>query len=247
MQRMRAAQFSILVVAIWLGIIGGVNVLAEEPARLYIEAEDCERLPAYPYHNEDATGWYARNASCRLGAPGRAWCAAIHSNTVADQRTMSIKLKKPLPAGKYQAFLRVLGPRAVTTDSIVMVRIGKTPAEFRWREGAKGRCFWLPAVEVNLADAADSVSFRAVQFGGAGHRGMYEPLNFSIWVDTLYLTSDMKEKSPPDIVAERLIRAGLDPKAIAPRPVYKADETGTREPVTPLPENPSDITPILLV
>ena len=49
-----------------------------------------------------------------------------------------------------------------------------------------GKSFrWLPGVDAKLAKPAGTVSFTAVQFGGNGHGAIYEPINRSIWLDTL--------------------------------------------------------------
>jgi len=189
--------------------------------RMFVEAEDCDGLLRYPYDNEAVPGWYARISNCRsYGAPGRACHAAIHENSPADRRTISQRLPRPLPPGAYRVFLRTVGPRYPDDDTVVRVHLGKTPVDFRWREGGK-RFVWLPGVTVELSERPRSVSFTAVQFGGNGHGVLYEPLWRSIWIDTLYITSDLSEDVPPDITAERALRAGVSPEELSPRPAYR--------------------------
>jgi hypothetical protein len=208
-------------------------------ARHYVEAEDCAGLQRYPYHNDTAPGWYAREANCRgYGAPGRAYCAAIHETAPAGGRAMTQKLGAPIPAGTYKLFLRTLGPRVADEDSAVRVELGATPVLIQWRIGPRGAA-WQAGGEVTLPAAVETVTFTAVTFGGYGHGGLYESDRKSIWVDTLYLTSNLGEKSPPDAQSERLLRAGIDPEGWTPAEFDP-------EPNTPAPEVELDATPILL-
>jgi hypothetical protein len=209
--------------------------------RLYVEAEDCDGLQRYPYDNEAAAGWYARESSCRAyGAPGRSYHAAIHETSAPDRRTMTQALPAPLPPGKYQVFLRVVGPSGADRDTVVRVALGEAVAGFTWNKGPK-RFAWLPGVAVELARPATSVSFTAVQFGGNGHGALYETLARSIWVDTLYVTDDLDDKTPPPIEAERALRGGVDPAGIPPRPAYAVDRYDT-----PLPTAAVEAKPIRL-
>jgi len=216
----------------------------EAAVRRYIEAEACDGLLRYPYHNEAAPGWYAREANCRAyGAPGRTYCAAIHEN--AKRRDMTQTLASPIPAGKYRVFLRTVGPRSADRDTIAEVVLGGTPVAFRWPKGGK-RFVWLPAVDVALTEPANAVSFAAKQFGGNGHGGLYEPRHRSIWVDTLYATSDLSESEPPDLATERAIRAGVAAAEFGERPTYKADDYGPADQRTPEPDGPVVDDPIRL-
>ncbi len=202
--------------------------------RMFVEAEDSDGLLRYPYDNEAVPGWYARISNCRsYGAPGRACHAAIHENSPADRRTISQRLPRPLPPGAYRVFLRTVGPRYPDDDTVVRVHLGETPVDFRWREGGK-RFVWLPGVTVELSERGRSVSFTAVQFGGNGHGVLYEPLSRSIWIDTLYITGDLSEVVPPDITAERALRAGVSPEELPPRPAYRADDQKTPAPDGPV-------------
>jgi len=216
---------------------------ADKPFRLYVEAEDCDGLQRFPYHNEDAPGWYAREANVRgYGAPGRSYFAAIHDS--ATQKTMAQRLAAPIPAGQYQAFVRVVGP-GVNEDSVLEVAIGKTPVRFTWRYKGR-RAKWLPGVPFTLGERADALTFIARKLGGSSHGALYMPLHNTMWVDTLYITSDLAESSPPDIVTERWMRAGVDPASIPPRQPHRADETGPNDPQTPAPLGPVLDEPILL-
>ncbi len=146
---------------------------------------------------------------------------------------MQQRLERPLRPGTYRVFLRTVGPRYPDRDTIVRVHLGDTPIEFRWREGGK-RFEWLPGVTVTLPLRASSVTFTAEQFGGNGHGVLYEPLNRSIWIDTLYITSDLSEDTPPDAATERSLRAGLSPGMSEPRPDYLADYQKTPGPEGPV-------------
>ena len=215
-----------------------------EPLRIYVEAEDCDGLQRYPYHNEDAEGWYAREANVRVyGAPGRSYFAAVHEN--AARKTMGQQLARPIPPGKYKVSLRIVGPGLTGKDSILEVRVGKTPIRFVWRHRGK-RANWLPLQELNLAEAARNVTFTAVQLGGSNHDGLYMPLHNTIWLDTLYLTSDLEEKSPPDLVTERCLRAGIDPASVPERQPHAADDRGPNLPQTPAPVGRVVDDPIIL-
>ncbi len=217
---------------------------AEKPLHLYVEAEDCDSLLRYPYHNEETPGWYAREANCRgTGAPGHTYCAAIHESSAPDQRTMSRKLDRPLPPGTYRAFLRVPVQWVSDQDTVVRLGLGKATGEFRWRFADHYFGFlWLPGIDLTLAEATDTVTFTAAQFGGNSMGTIYEPVNRSIWIDTLYLTSDLTVKEPPPLDKERLARAGIAPDAWPARPPYLSDEQHK----TPPPESKGVPDPILL-
>ncbi|HNS49483.1 MAG TPA: hypothetical protein PKM61_08180 [bacterium] len=183
----------------WLGLV--CFFFLSVPARAagrYFEAEEIGSLLRYPYDNEAAPGWYSREASLRIwGAPGRGYCAAIHANAPAGGRIISRPLAEPVPAGKYRLFLRVVGPTSPEEDTVVRVGLGAAKADVTWKS-TKKRFTWLPGVEITLAAPAASISLEAVQFGGRGYGGHTEPLNRSIWVDTIYLSDDPNEKAPPD-------------------------------------------------
>lgn len=224
----------------WAMVLG-----EDKPVSYYIEAEDGEGLLRYPYHNEDARGWYASEADCRFyGAPGKTYCAAIHESSAPESRTLSIPLQTPLPPGKWRVFLRTVGPRTAFEETIIIVSLGATSVEFRWRQG---RWFsWQAGREIELTEAVESIRLTAAQFGGVGHGGMYEPLERSIWVDTVYLTNDLFEKVPPDIQTELAQRAGFSPDILKARPAYAADDSGPANYGTPAPARPISGDVILL-
>lgn len=227
-------------VCIGLAALGvGVGTApAEEPAlHRFIEAEDCDGLLRYPYDNEEAKGWYGREANCRgYGAPGRTYCAAIHENAPEDSRSMSQGMTPPLPAGKYRLFLRVVGPhhRTPADETLVRVNLGGTTADFTWDKGSK-RFRWLPGVDIELPTPAATVSFTAMKFGGNGHGTIYEPMNRSIWVDTLYITSDLTEKAGPRPEKEPALRGRVQADDLPERPAYRADDAGPSNQITPRP------------
>lgn len=199
----------------------------EGPTRIYIEAEDCQGLERLAWDNEMLDGWYARISTCRYyGAPGRTCHAAIHEN--ATNRTISQKLNNPVPAGKYKAFLRTLGPRHFEEGKPTSVRValGGQELVFTWVKGDR-KFVWQAEQDVELKQPVAEVSFTALTFGGHGHGAMYETKNRSIWLDTLYLTNDLNEKSPPPVEAETFLRDGLPADAIPPRPAFAADDQET--------------------
>ncbi len=199
----------------------------DNPTRIYIEAEDCQGLQRLAWDNEELDGWYARVSTCRYyGAPGRTCHAAIHEN--ATKRTISQKLQKPVPAGKYNVFLRTLGPRHVEEgkSTSVKVALGGQELVFDWEKGGK-KFVWQALQTVELKEPATEVSFTALAFAGHGHGVMYETHNRSIWIDTLYLTNDLNEKKPPSVEAETFLRDGKPAYAVPPRPAYAADDQKT--------------------
>ena len=143
---------------------------------------------------------------------------------------MTQKLAKPLAPGAYKAFLRTVGPRHPDGESAIVVAIGDTAITFKWKAGGK-QFGWQPGLEFKIANAASTISFTASKFGGYGHGVIYEPLRRSIWVDTLYITSDLKEQKPPGVSEERAIRYGIAPGFISPRPSYRLDNQKTPGPV----------------
>lgn len=192
--------------------------------RYYLEAEHCDGLVRSPYDREHAPGWYAREACSRAcGAPGRSYCAAIHDT--ASELTMVQNLTKPIPPGKYQAFLRVLGPKSTADkDTVVRVELGESSAVFQWRLTRSNNAVWQKGGEVTISEPANRASFTAVQLGGRAVKAYYEAVHRTIWIDTLYLTNDLTEKAPPDVVTERAIRAGVDPAKMKSRPAYGSDD-----------------------
>ncbi len=208
-------------------------VHAEDVRRYYFEAEHSDGLVRSPYDDEGAKGWYAREACSRAcGADGRSYVAAIHDT--ASALSMVQSLDTPIPAGKYRAFLRVLGPkRTADKDSVLRVEFGRSPVEFRWRVTRSNNAVWINGGEVSLAAPANKVTFTAAQFGGRAVKAYYEGIHRTIWADTLYITSDLTEQQPPALLTERSIRAGVDPAKWGERPFYKADEHySTPQPAT---------------
>jgi len=236
--------------AVVLVNVGVRTAPGEQPTvHRFIEAEDCDGLLRYPYDNEELKGWYGREANCRgYGAPGRTYCAAIHENAPQNRRTMAQDLAPPLPAGKYRLFLRIVGPhhRTPAEETIVRVTLGEAVANFKWDKGTK-RFKWLPGVDVELVRPALNVSFSAVKFGGNGHGTIYEPMNRSIWIDTLYITNDLTEKAAPSLAKERTLRGGVPPEELPERPTYQADDGGPSNQIAPKPTGRIYDEPIRLV
>lgn len=241
----KSAHRALCVIAAVVG--SSVSHAAEQAAlRRYIEAEDCAGLLRYPYDNEDASGWYAREADLRAyGAPGRSFCAAIHENASPEGRTMSHELADAIPAGTYRVFLRTVGPRTAAADTVVRVQLGKASVDFRWREGGK-RFVWQPGLELALKEPAKTVALTAAEFGGSGHGAMYEPLLRSIWIDTLYISGDLKESAPPNVIAERALRGGVSLEELGERPSYRVDDPGPAAQRTPEPKGAVQAKPVLL-
>ena len=74
--------------------------VAAAAERRLIEAEEFDGLKRYPYHVEDASGWYARESNCRhYGAPGKGYHAQIHEGATEPATTKN--LPNPLPPGRY--------------------------------------------------------------------------------------------------------------------------------------------------
>jgi hypothetical protein len=128
----------------------------------------------------------------------------------------------------------VLGPKATADkDSVLRVELGNSPVEFRWRVTRSNSAVWLDGGEISIAVPVRKMTFTAAQFGGRAVKAYYEAVHRTIWADTLYITSDLTEKQPPDLLTERAIRAGIDPAQWTERPVYKADEHySTPQPAT---------------
>ena len=175
--------------------------------RLLLEAEDLGHLVRYPDDRPELGGWYAREATCRsYGAPGKACIAAIHHTANTDARTIAKSLDTTLPAGTYRLFVRVTGNAYHDADNILRISLGSASADFNWRK--KRRPAWLPGQTIELTAPAQEISMTAVQFGGIGLRVLYECQARSIWVDSIYLTSDLAEEEPPNWAVEQSLRTG---------------------------------------
>lgn len=242
MRGMVAVMIKRILMAALLGPSLCAAVVLKAPLRLYVEAEECEGLQRYPYDVEDASGWYAREASNRAGAPGRGYLAAIHET--ATNRVMVRKLVTPLPPGRYRAFLRTYGPVLGETESSVRVDVGSVPVEFRWPCARKAQ--WRGGVDFVLSEPACEIRFTAVAFGGRGYGGVFEPLHPSLWLDTLLITDDLQAQVPPSVEDERLLRSGIEPGSAPVRQSFASDDTGLFDPVTPLPVAPVVTDPVLL-
>ncbi|HNS48331.1 MAG TPA: sugar-binding protein [bacterium] len=211
--------------------------------RRVIEAEEFDGLVRYPYHKEDARGWYARESTCRsYGAVGRGYHAQIHENAVDP--VASKRLARPLPAGKYRVFLRVAGNNWQDRDNIVEVGLGEAAARFEWR--GRGRFDWRPFREVELSRPVAEITLKAVQFGGKGFRHLYEGNLRTLAIDTIYITSDLSEAAGPSAEGTSLIELGRE----APLEVLSGQAKTSRRTVlqaeTPLPLDQPRVTPVKL-
>lgn len=188
--------------------------------RLFMEAEEFGSLVRYPDDRPELKRWYAREVSCRAyGAPGKEYLAAVHDTANTLDRTINKKLEKPLKPGKYRVFVRVAGNVYQDADNILRISIGDSAVDFRWRR--RRRPPWLPGLTVQLTRPAVKVSMTAVQFGGVGLRILYECEARSIWVDSIYITSDMDEKNPPTWALEQSLRLNLPITSQVLSPGYK--------------------------
>jgi len=182
--------------------------LQRDAYRLLVEAEQFDGLVFAPCDRPELSQWYAREANCRhFGAPGQGCAAAIHETAPPQARTIGKRLKSPIPPGKYKAAIRVTGTQWFDRENIVHLKVGDAPPlEFKWT--VQGRFSWLPPAEIELARPADTLTLTAVQFGGKGVRILYECQARSIWVDSIYITSDLSESKGPTLALERCVAQG---------------------------------------
>ncbi|MCM8769517.1 MAG: hypothetical protein NC911_07620 [Candidatus Omnitrophica bacterium] len=208
------------------------QVLATD--RRLVEVEEFDGLVRYPYHRENAPGWYARESNCRFyGAPGKGYHAQIHEK--ATQQEIKKTLSPALEPGQYKVFLRVCGNSWHDRDNVVEVSLGKAKLKFSWQR--LRRFEWLPGQIVSLSEPVSLVTLSALQFGGKGFRQLYESSLRTIAVDTLYITSDLKEERGPDVEGSLLIETGRDAPAEIlsgkSSPAYrKVPQAETPEPLT---------------
>ncbi|MBM4036870.1 MAG: hypothetical protein FJ290_00010 [Planctomycetes bacterium] len=197
-----------LVGALGAALAAQAASLERDAHRWVIEAEHFVGLVLYPFDNPGLGRWYAREANCRAyGAPGRGAIAAVHDTAPPAARTISKSLAPPIPPGKYKVSLRVAGTQWHDRENIVRLGIGEAPpVDFKWTW--QGRFAWLPLQEVELKQPAASLSLTAAQFGGKGLRILYECQARSLWVDSIYLTSDLSETQGPSLALERCIVQG---------------------------------------
>lgn len=219
---------------LWVGDGFGGDLAA---TRVFIEAEDFDGLLRYPDDRPELRRWYAREATCRsYGAPGRAYIAAVHGTANTDGRTARKALDPPLAAGDYRVFLRVAGNVFHDADNIVRISLGDASAEFNWRK--KRGPSWLPGQSVELTAPASRVQMTAVQFGGIGLRILYECQARSVWVDSIYITSDLSEEKPPNWALEQSLRTGspLTEELLSPK--YRPELPHVEQHRTPTVERP---------
>lgn len=171
-------------------------VAAQAAERRLLQPEDWIQSTRIPYMNEAATGWYAMEANCRAyGAPGGGYCVVIHEN--ATNHTISTKLDKPLPPGKYKVFLNSMGLYWKDKTNILNVRVGNQTSKVEWDKAAN-KFRWFEGTTIELTKAADEIELEVEQFGGKSFAMLYGPNSRSIPVDQIYITSDFTEKSGPD-------------------------------------------------
>jgi len=217
---------------------------AQQVDRRLIEVEEFDGLKRYPYHRENADGWYARESNCRYyGAPGKGYHAQIHEG--AKHTAAGKQLTRPLPAGKYKVFIRALGHQWHDKPNAVELEFGDVPVKFEW-SGLR-RFTWLPAQNLTLTANVDTITIRAVQFGGKGFRQLYETNTRTLAIDTIYVTADMNEEKGPTVEGATLLETGRQ----APLEVLAGTVKTTRRTVehaeTPGPADKPRVAPVKLV
>ncbi|HPP12828.1 MAG TPA: hypothetical protein PKW42_08865, partial [bacterium] len=224
-----------------LGLVAGLSLQAAE--RRILEVEEFEGLVRYPYHWNEAPGWYARESNCRFyGAPGKGYHAQIHEK--AKFREITRALQPPLPAGRYKVFLRATGNNWHDRDNIVEVRLGSHSLRFAWQ--GKRRFEWLPGQEFTSGEPITSVTLAAVQFGGKGFRQLYESNLRTLAVDTLYLTSDLTETTGPAVEGALLVEAGREAPVEILSGKTRPDYREVLQAETPEPCRPARVSPVKL-
>jgi len=230
---MRIRDGSLPVYGALLSVLFAALASGAPPVRIYVELEDGDGLACRPCFDESVKGWYAVQANCRgFGAPGGGFCAVLHEGAPKAKQTLTVKLAKPLPAGKYRLFLRGIGPlRQDPEASAVRVTLGGVSAGLKWSEPTY-YFVWLANVEVTTTEPTREVTLTPIRFGRNRPRIQYEPRRRTFWLDTLYITGDLAAKTPPDLETETAIKAGRSAPAMPRRSAYRADEIHR----TPLPE-----------
>ena len=216
---------------------------AHAAERRLIEAEEFDGLVRYPYNNQNAQGWYARESNCRiLGASGKGYHAQIHSS--ATSLTAQKKLSPALQPGKYKVFIRVNGHVWQDKDNAVRLRLGNTPLDFKWQN--LDRFKWLDGKIVNLSSPVDTIFLEAVQFGGKGFKHLYETNDRTLVVDTIYITSDLNEANGPSEEGATQLEIGreLPMELLAKNSV--SDHRQVKQSETPEPETAPVASPIIL-
>lgn len=211
--------------------------------RLIIEAEEFNGLARYPYHKENAAGWYARESNCRhYGAPGRGWHAQVHAS--AQNLVAQKQLPQSLPPGKYKIFIRVIGHYWHDKGNAVEIDIGGARVNFEW-EYIK-RFKWLPGKNIHLEAPADVVYLKALKFGGKAFKHINDTNKRTISIDTIYITSDLSEKTGPTGEAASMIETGREFPVELLSKDMKSNRRKVRQAETPAPlEKPRPI-PIIL-
>lgn len=169
---------------------------AQAQQRLLLQPEQWIPSTRIPYMDESAPGWYAMEANCRAyGAPGGGYCVVIHEG--AANRSISTKLDKPLPPGKYKVFINSLGLYWKDSSNHLQVHVGDQTSNISW-DKAQRRFHWFPGSVIEIKEPADEIKLEVVHFGGKSFAHLYGPNSRTIPVDQIYITSDLTETTGPD-------------------------------------------------
>ncbi|MHC4872065.1 MAG: hypothetical protein ACYTFY_09485, partial [Planctomycetota bacterium] len=221
------------------------TVQTSNSKRYFIEAESLGEMQRYPYHNEWNNGWYAREFSCRAcPAPGMGWAAVIHNSAAPQKRRISGKVKQDIPAGKYKVFVRVLHSVKKDMTPEIKLTLGRKSLNYSW--GKSKRFKWLAGKVLTLDAPVKDISIEAVKFGSPTIGILYNPLKPMVCVDTVYITSDLSEKTPPSGVNEVMVKAGQPIRPLPARKDYSADDVSVYKVNNPAPKAEPFIKPVLL-
>ncbi|MEI6421478.1 MAG: sugar-binding protein [Lentisphaerota bacterium] len=161
---------------------------------VFIEAECFDKLP---YHGNwvDEPGWYAKR---HTHASGGAFAVSHHDGSI-----MTSQLLKPLEAGSYDVYLRMVLNRSANTKNELRVSLGRMSADGTFKAECEGKLVedfqgsgysWLKVSNaMNISSGADTVAIEAltVQNKGIGDDPEYaQP--YAI-VDSVIITNEKVE------------------------------------------------------
>lgn len=213
--------------------------------RFFVEIESSAQLQRYPYFREWNDGWYSREFSCRgIPAPGMGWAAMIHNNIPANKSSLVCQLEQTLPVGKVKIFLRVLHPKSKKGKPKIEVRMGGSQIQFEWGKGKQFK--WTDGKILELKRSTDQLELQVLRYGSPVIGVLYNPLRSLVCIDSAYITSDLSEMSPPSKEKEKMIKAGIIVRDLAPRDKFMSDDSSVYNATTPIPLEKPFVKPIYL-
>jgi hypothetical protein len=212
--------------AVFLLMLVSLKIMAGETR--YCETEDFDLLPHYG-NWADVDGWYVKRHSHASGG--------AFTLTHTPNAKMCKTLAKPLPAGKYNLYLRLVMNTSFRTINELQISVGNkddkgelvplASSKFRHDFVGSGYGWYLAGAEMSIKDAADCLEIAALQVENMGIGDDPESQKPYAIIDALLITDEKIELLPGKRGRNELkFLTGEDPRGETgkiPYPVLSAE------------------------